>query len=192
MKLLEDRILRDGVIVDGGILKVDMFLNHRLDIPLLDKLGEEFYRIFKGHPVDKILTIEASGIAIAALTARHFGVPAVFAKKAKPVTMRDDALHTSVYSFTKQKSYEVYVQRSFLTPGEHILIIDDFLAHGNAAEGLCDLAEAAGALVSGVGIAIEKHFQGGRERLQARGILVQSLAEIEKIENGQVIFLHQP
>ena len=192
MKLLEDRILRDGQVRPGNVLKVDCFLNHQLDVDLLDKIGEEFYRIFKDDGVNKILTIEASGIAIACMTARHFDVPVVFAKKAKSVNIDGDVWATKIESFTHKRVYDVIVSKKYLGPQDHVLIIDDFLANGCALQGLLSLVRAAGAAVEGVGIAVEKGFQRGGELIRAQGVRVESLAVVDAMDadTGEIIFRH--
>ena len=194
MKLLEDRILRDGQVRPGNVLKVDCFLNHQLDVDLLDKIGEEFYRIFKDDGVNKILTIEASGIAIACMTARHFDVPVVFAKKSMSINLDYDNYETKIQSFTHKKIYNVIVSKKFLTPEDHVLIIDDFLANGCALMGLLELAEEAGATVEGIGIAVEKGFQQGGELIRSKGIQLESLAIVESMnsETGEIKFREQP
>ncbi len=193
MKLLEERIRKDGIVKAGGVLKVDSFLNHQMDIDLINKIGEEFRRIFDGCPVNKILTIEASGIGIACITAQYFHVPVVFAKKAKSINLEGEMLSTQIRSFTHQRVYDVIVSKKFLGPDDHVLIIDDFLANGCAADGLIDLIQNAGATVEGVGIVIEKGFQQGGELLRSRGIRVESLAIVEKMDDstGEIIFREQ-
>lgn len=191
MKLLEDRIRADGVVKPGDVLKVDAFLNHQCDVELFDKMGEEWARRMAGTPVTKILTIEASGIGIACVAARHFdNVPVVFAKKAPSINLDGDQLATTIYSFTKQREFPVIVGRRFLNEGDQVLIIDDFLANGCALEGLVRLCEMAGATVVGIGIAIEKAYQGGGDRLRERGLRVESLARIASMngETGELIF----
>lgn len=191
MKLLEDRIRADGVVKPGDVLKVDAFLNHQCDVELFDKMGEEWARRMAGTPVTKILTIEASGIGIACVAARHFdNVPVVFAKKAPSINLDGDQLATTIYSFTKQREFPVIVGRRFLNEGDQVFIIDDFLANGCALEGLVRLCEMAGATVVGIGIAIEKAYQGGGDRLRARGLRVESLARIASMngETGELIF----
>ena len=185
MKLLEERIMEQGQVRPGNVLKVDCFLNHQLDVELLDKIGEEFYRIFKNDGINKILTIEASGIAIACMTARHFNVPVVFAKKKKPSTM-ENMLVTKVFSFTKNNTYDVCVCKDYLQPGDKVLFIDDFLANGNAAKGVMDLVRQSGAELSGMGFLIEKAFQHGGDYLRAQGIHVESLAVIESLEGCRI------
>ena len=191
MKELEDRIQRDGTVRAGDVLKVDNFLNHQCDVELFDKMGAEWARLFAGKRVDKILTIEASGIGIACVAARHFGnVPAALAKKYQSINLDGDQYVTNIYSFTKQKNYSVIVAKKFLTAGEHVIIIDDFLAKGNALNGLIEICEAAGAVVEGIGIAVEKGFQDGGEKLRARGYDLQSLAIVKSMdpETGKITF----
>ena len=191
MQLLEDRIRRDGVVRDGGVLKVDSFLNHQMDIRLLEAVGEEFARRFSGVPITKILTIEASGIGIACVAAQHFGnVPVVFAKKAQSINLDGDQYTTTVYSFTKQKEFPVIVSKRYLNEGDHVLLIDDFLANGKALKGLIELCHEAGATVEGIGIAVEKGFQGGGDQLREEGYDVDSLAIVESMdpENGTIEF----
>ena len=193
MELLKERILKDGAVRPGNILKVDSFLNHQLDIGLLQEIGKEFKSRFSDVPVTKILTIESSGIAIACITAQYFHVPVVFAKKAKSINLEGEMLSTQIRSFTHQRVYDVIVSKKFLGPDDHVLIIDDFLANGCAADGLIDLIQNAGATVEGVGIVIEKGFQQGGELLRSRGIRVESLAIVEKMDDstGEIIFREQ-
>lgn len=191
MKILEDRIRREGTVKHGNVLKVDSFLNHQCDVALFDAMGEEWARLFKDVRIDKILTIEASGIGIACCAARYFhNVPVVFAKKAQSINLDGDQYCTSIYSFTKQKEFPVIVAKKFLVPGEHVLIIDDFLANGNALNGLLSICEEAGVVVEGFGIAVEKGFQGGGDALRARGYRVESLANVLSMdpETGQIEF----
>ena len=161
MKLLEERIRKDGVIKPGNVLKVDSFLNHQMDVELFDAMGAEFKRLFAENPINKILTIEASGIGIACVVAQHFHVPIVFAKKSQSINLDGESYITKVESFTHKRTYDVIVSKKYLNPEDHILIIDDFLANGCAVNGLIDLIRSAGATVEGVGIAIEKGFQEG-------------------------------
>ncbi len=185
--------MQEGQVRPGNVLKVDCFLNHQLDVDLLDKVGEEFYRIFKDDGINKILTIEASGIGIACVAAQHFGnVPVVFAKKAQSINLDGDQYTTTVYSFTKQKEFPVIVAKKYLNAGDHVLLIDDFLANGKALRGLIDLCEAAGATVEGIGIAVEMGFQGGGDALRAEGYDVDSLAIVESMnpETGEITFRH--
>ena len=186
MKALEDRIRKDGIVKPGNVLKVDSFLNHQMDIKLFEEIGKEFKRRFADAEVNKILTIEASGIGIACIVARHFGVPVVFAKKKKPSTM-DNMLVTSVFSFTKNHSYDVCVSRDFLGPDDRVLFIDDFLANGNAARGILDLVAQAGAELVGMGFVIEKAFQHGGDMLRDMGIRVESLAVIESLDDCKIV-----
>ena len=182
MKLLEEKILKDGVIKSGNVLKVDSFLNHQIDVPFIAKLGEEFKRLYADTPITKILTIEASGIGLASVAAMYFNVPVVFAKKSSGSNMDKDVYFTEIYSYTHNKVNEVVVSKCFISTEDHILIIDDFLANGCALEGLIDIVRQAGATVEGVGIAVEKGFQGGGDKLRASGIRVESLAIIEKMD----------
>jgi xanthine phosphoribosyltransferase len=191
MEILKKRILKDGVAASTEILKVDSFLNHQVDVTLFELIGAEFRTRFDdiAGQVDKILTIEASGIAVAAFTARYFGsVPVVFAKKEQPSTMMDEYYFSEVMSFTKRKLSSIRVDKKFLGAGDRCLIIDDFLAHGQAALGLARIAQQAGAEVLGVWIVIEKEFQEGGARLQEKGFRVESLAVVTKIENGLIQF----
>lgn len=182
LNLLQKKILSDGVIKPGNVLKVDSFLNHQIDVPFISELGKEFKKLFFGKKVDKILTIEASGIGIACLTAIYFGVPVVFAKKSAGSNMDADVYATEVKSFTHNKVNHVVVSKKYLNEGEHILIMDDFLANGCAVEGLMDLVSQAGGILEGVGICIEKGFQGGGNALRSKGVDVKSLAIIEKMD----------
>ena len=186
MKLLEDRIRKDGKIRNGDVLKVDSFLNHQMDIALFDEIGKEFYRLFSGDGVTKILTIEASGIGIACIAARHFGVPVIFAKKNKTKNIAGDVYTSKVESFTHGKVYDIIVSREFLRPEDRVLIIDDFLANGSALQGLIKLVEDAGATLVGAGICVEKAFQPGGELIRSRGVRVESLARIKSmsVEDG--------
>ncbi|MGP1568278.1 MAG: xanthine phosphoribosyltransferase [Peptoanaerobacter stomatis] len=189
MKLLEQKILSEGRVKEGNILKVDEFLNHKLDIAFLNEIGKEFKKIFADKKIDKILTIEASGIAIACIAAQYFdNVPVVFAKKAKSQNLDGDCYTSVVESFTYKKSFTITVAEKFLKKGEKILIIDDFLAEGKAVRGLIDVINQAGAIIEGVGIVIEKGFQTGGKDLRALGLNVQSLCIIESMENGKVQF----
>jgi len=189
MELLKQRILHDGLAIGTEIVKVDSFLNHQLDVAFLYQLGAEFRRLFADLQPDKILTMEASGIPVAVLTALHFdSIPVVFAKKAVPSTMTEGFYVAEVTSFTKGTISQARVSRKFLNAGENILIIDDFLAHGEAALGLVSLAEQAGACIMGVGAVIEKAFQHGGKRLREKGYRVESLAIIECIQDGVMTF----
>lgn len=190
MKALKDRILSEGKVLPGNILKIDGFLNHQLDISLLCQMGQEFARRFSGKRIDKILTIEASGIAVACIAAQYFGnLPVVFAKKAKSGNLdAENLLQSEIYSYTYQKPVMLTVCKDWLKPGEKILVIDDFLANGEALRGSIDLLSQAGAELVGVGIAVEKGFQGGGDRLRGMGIDVQSLAIVESLEGGVIRF----
>lgn len=192
MQLLEEKILNDGVIKSGNVLKVDGFLNHQIDVPFIQEMGKEFKRIFEGTPINKILTIEASGIGIACIVATYFQVPVVFAKKTSGSNMDKDVYFTQVYSYTHSKLNDVVVSKRFLQPEDHVLIIDDFLANGAAMEGLMELVRQAGGTVEGIGIAVEKGFQGGGDRMRANGIRVESLAIIESMDskNHTIEFRH--
>lgn len=188
MKLLEDRILKDGQVFPGNILKVDSFLNHQIDISLYNEMGKEFKRLYSDCEVNKILTIEASGIGIACVTAQFFNCPVVFAKKTKTKNIANTVYKTQVASFTHGTTYDVIVSRDFLTVDDKVLIIDDFLAKGNALLGLIDLCNQAGATVVGTGIAVEKGFQCGAEKIAEKGIRLESLAVLESMDDGVVKF----
>jgi xanthine phosphoribosyltransferase len=190
MKLLEDRIRKDGVVKPGNILKVDSFLNHQMDVELFNKMGEEFKRLYTDAPITKILTIEASGIGIACIAAQHFHVPVVFAKKSQSVNLDGEVYTAKIESFTHKRTYDVIVAKKFISPDDHILIIDDFLANGCACLGLIDIIRSAGATVEGVGIAVEKGFQKGGELIRKQGIRVESLAIIESMDDktGEIMF----
>ena len=181
MKLLEDRIRKDGIIREGNVLKVDSFINHQMDIKLFEEMSKEWKRLFDDKKITKILTIEASGIGIAAIVAREFNVPVVFAKKSKSINLDDNNFSTKIQSFTHSKIYDVIVSKKFLSPEDHILIIDDFLANGCALLGLTDLVESAGATVEGIGIAIEKGFQQGGKIIREKGYQLESLAIVESM-----------
>ena len=186
MKVLKERILKEGRCYPGGILKVDKFINHQMDPNLMKDIAVEFIRRFASSNVNKILTIEASGIAPAVMTGWLLGVPVVFAKKKKPVTMGAEAYSAEVYSFTKRLTYSVSVSREFLGAGDNVLFIDDFLANGNAAKGIIDILRQAGAELAGMGFVIEKAFQHGGEYLRGSGVRVESLAVIESLDNCKV------
>lgn len=190
VELLEERIRRDGVVKEGNVLKVDSFLNHQLDVALLDEMGAEWKRLFADRPITKVLTIEASGIGIAAIVARHFGVPVVFAKKAQSVNLDGEMYTTKIESFTHKRVFDVIVAKKFLGPDDHVLIIDDFLANGCALNGLIEIVEEAGATVEGIGIAVEKGFQGGGDALRERGYRLESLAIVESMDaaTGEIVF----
>ena len=183
MNFLEDRIMRDGIVKPGNVLKVDSFLNHQMDVALIDEIGRELYRRFGDAGVTKILTIEASGIAIAYAAARYFGTPFVFAKKSKSINIDGDVYAAEVESFTHKCKNTVIVSKKFIHAGERVLIIDDFLANGCALEGLIAIVESAGAEVAGIGIAIEKGFQGGGDKIRKKGYRLESLAIVESMDH---------
>ena len=193
MNFLEERILKDGIVKPGNVLKVDSFLNHQMDIALMDQMGEEFHRRFAGEQVTKVLTIESSGIAIACSVARCFGVPVVFAKKAKSINLDGEMYVAEVESFTHKNVNNVIVSKKFLSADDHVLIIDDFLANGCALQGLISITEEAGATVAGLGIAIEKGFQIGGRVIRNLGYHLESLAIVEAMdaETGSVTFREQ-
>ena len=193
MKLLEERIRKDGTIKAGNVLKVDSFLNHQMDIELFNEMGKEFKRLFEKEEINKILTIEASGIGIACIVAQHFNVPVVFAKKTQSINIDGEVYSTKIESFTHKKIYDVIVSKKFLHKEDKILIIDDFLANGCAVAGLIDMVKAAGATVAGVGIAIEKGFQQGGDLIRKKGVHVESLAIVDEMdcENGTIRFREQ-
>lgn len=188
MELLKERIRRDGVFKPGGILKVDSFLNHQMDIELINAIGREFAQRFSGKKVTKILTIEASGIGIACIAAQYFGVPVVFAKKAKSKNLDGDVYTANVHSYTKGTDYIIRVAQRFITPDDHVLLIDDFLANGRALLGLIEIVKQAGAKVAGAGICIEKGFQEGGRIIRQMGVDLQSLAIVDEDENGNLTF----
>ena len=189
MKLLEERILKDGTVKAGGVLKVDSFLNHQIDVELFNKMGEEFKQLFADRPINKILTIEASGIAIACMAGYVFGCPLVFAKKSKTRNISDKLWSVQVESFTHGNTNTVVVSREYLGPDDKVLIVDDFLATGAALVGLKALVEQAGGTVVGAGIAIEKVFQGGGNALRATGMRVESLAKIGSMTDNSIEFV---
>lgn len=194
LKLLEDRIVKDGIVKPGNVLKVDSFLNHQMDISLFNDMGKEFKRLFNDTPINKILTIEASGIGIACVAAQYFdNVPVVFAKKSQNVNIDGEVYSTKIESFTHKRVYDVILSKKYLSSKDHVLIIDDFLANGCALNGLLDIAEKAGATVEGVGIAVEKGFQRGGELIRQKGIRVESLAIIESMDadSGNIVFKEQ-
>ena len=191
MKLLEERILRDGQVFPGNILKVDSFLNHQIDVGLLCEMGKEIKRLYADAGINKILTIEASGIAIASIAAQYFECPVLFAKKTKTINIADTVYKTQVRSFTHCTQYDVILSKNFLSEKDNVLIIDDFLAEGNALLGLIDLCNQAGAKVAGCAIAIEKGFQEGRNRVESKGIRVESLAIVQEMKDNAVIFKKQ-
>ena len=193
MNFLEQRIMKDGIVKAGNVLKVDSFLNHQMDIALMDEIGLEFHRRFKDHPITKVLTIEASGIAIAYPVARAFGVPLVFAKKSKSINIEGEMYVAEVESFTHKNKNQVIVSKKFLNADDHVLIIDDFLANGCALQGLIAIAESAGATVEGLGIAVEKGFQIGGRVIRNLGYRLESLAIVDAMdaETGKITFREQ-
>ena len=193
MNFLEERILKDGIVKKGNVLKVDSFLNHQMDIELFDQMGAEFKKRFEGKPINKILTIEASGIGIACVVAQHFHVPVVFAKKSKSINLEGEMYVAQVESFTHKCQNNVIVAQKFLNPEDHVLIIDDFLANGCALQGLIQIVQSAGATVEGIGIAIEKGFQSGGRIIRNLGFQLESLAIVESMdaETGNVVFREQ-
>ncbi|MBR4580369.1 MAG: xanthine phosphoribosyltransferase [Lachnospiraceae bacterium] len=190
MKLLEEKIRREGNVKEGNVLKVDAFLNHQMDVELFHEMGLEWNRLFEGKNITKILTIEASGIGIACVAAEVFHVPVVFAKKTESLNLDGELYTSKVESFTKKKVYDIIVSKKFLNPEDHILIIDDFLANGCAVMGLIDLINASGATLEGVGIAIEKGFQDGGKKIREMGIQLESLAIVESMDasTGEITF----
>ncbi|MDO7906650.1 xanthine phosphoribosyltransferase [Paenibacillus sp. JX-17] len=188
MELLKNKVLQEGKVLSGKVLKVDSFLNHQMDPVLMKEVGREFTRRFDGERITKVLTIESSGIAPGIMTALELNVPMIFARKQKSLTLREDIFVEKVFSFTKQETNEITVSRKFIQPGERVLIVDDFLANGEAAFGLARIVEQAGAEVAGIGIVIEKAFQPGRRVLKEAGYRVESLVRIGSLEDGQVTF----
>ena len=190
MKLLEERIRKDGIVKEGNVLKVDSFLNHQMDTDLFNEMGKEFKRLFADKPINKILTIEASGIGIACIVAQHFHVPVVFAKKSQSINIDGDVYSTKIESFTHKKVYDVIVSKQYIGKDDHILLIDDFLANGCALEGLIDLVQSAGATVEGIGIAVEKGFQEGGKRIREKGVQLESLAIVDAMDSktGEITF----
>lgn len=189
MELLQNKILTEGKVLSDHVLKVDSFLNHQVDPKLMEEIGKEFAARFSHTPVTKILTLESSGIAPAVMTGLYMNVPVIFARKRKSLTLTDNLLNARVYSYTKNEYNEVSVSGSFLQKNDHVLVLDDFLANGQAALGLIDLAHQAGATVAGIGIVIEKSFQEGGDQLREMGFKVESLARIKTLKNKQVEFL---
>lgn len=188
MKALEEKIMKEGSVSPGGILKVDSFLNHQLDIDFLNEIGKEFKRLFAEKKITKILTIEASGIAIASIVAQYFNVPVLFAKKTESKNLDKETYEADVYSYTRGRTYKIKVSKRFLSKDDHILAVDDFLARGEAALGLANLVEQSGATLEGVGIVIEKGFQKGGDKLRDQGINLKSLAIIDSLENCEIKF----
>ena len=193
MKALEERIRRDGILAEGDVLKVDCFLNHLMDVDLFHEMGMEFKRLFADKPINKILTIEASGIGIACVAAECFHVPVLFAKKAQSLNLSGDVYTTKVQSYTHGRVYDVMVSKRFIGPEDHVLIIDDFLANGCALKGLIELVQSAGATVEGIGICIEKGFQPGGKMIRDMGIQLESLAIVESMDpaTGEIVFREQ-
>ena len=193
MNFLEERIVKDGIVKEGNVLKVDSFLNHQMDIRLLDEMGAEFKRRFAGRPINKILTIEASGIGIACIAAQHFDVPVVFAKKSQSINLDGEMYVAEVESFTHKCRNHIIVSKKFLGPEDHVLIIDDFLANGCALQGLIQIVQAAGATVEGIGIAIEKGFQAGGRIIRNLGYQLEPLAIVDGMdaETGHIDFRSQ-
>lgn len=193
MNFLEERIQKDGVVKEGNVLKVDSFLNHQMDIELFEKMGEEWKRRFAGKPINKVVTIEASGIGIACIVAKYFGTPVVFAKKSKSINIDGDMYVAEVESFTHKCKNQVIVSKKFLSPDDHVLIIDDFLANGCALQGLISIVNSAGATVEGIGVAIEKGFQIGGQTIRNLGYQLESLAIVDAMdaETGSITFCEQ-
>ncbi|MCU5094191.1 MULTISPECIES: xanthine phosphoribosyltransferase [Bacillus] len=191
MKALQEKILNEGKVLSGDVLKVDAFLNHQIDPVLMQEIGKEFAKRFKEENITKIVTIESSGIAPAVMAALELGVKVIFARKRKSLTLQDNMYVANVYSFTKQETNEISLSRNHIDENDHVLIIDDFLANGQAALGLMSLVEQAGASIAGIGIVIEKAFQDGGKKLREQGVRVESLAEIASLDNGTVTFVQQ-
>ncbi len=189
MKLLQDKILQEGKVLSESVLKVDSFLNHQIDPQLMLEIGEEFARLFANEGITKILTLESSGIAPSVMTGLKLGIPVIFARKRKSLTLTDDLLTATVYSYTKQESNEISISNKFIEKGDHVLIIDDFLANGEAALGLIELVTQAEATIAGIGIVIEKSFQAGGNKLREQGWKVESLGRVESLSNGEVKFV---
>jgi len=191
MKLLKEQIRQVGRVENGNVLKVDSFLNHQLDIALLNEIGKEFKKRFQDQRVDKILTAEVSGIAIAAITAQYFNVPVVFAKKTQSKNLDEQTYEGEVYSYTKEQTYKIRVSKKYLQKGENILIIDDFLANGEALRGLKEIVEKANANLVGAGIVIEKGFQQGGQRLRDENVRIESLAIIDVMNESTIVFRNE-
>lgn len=188
MKLLEDRILRDGIVKPGNILKVDSFINHQMDIPFINELGREFKRRFADSVITKILTIESSGIGIACIAAQYFGVPVIFAKKAQSLNLDGEMYIAKVESFTHKRVYDVILSKKFLTEQDHVLLIDDFLANGCALMGLMEIVKQSGAVLEGAGVVIEKGFQKGGQMIRDMGVHLESLAIVESMTDDSLTF----
>jgi xanthine phosphoribosyltransferase len=191
MRLLEEKIKTDGRVISENVLKVDSFLNHQVDPSLMNEIGKEFAEIFSNEEITKIVTIESSGIAPAVMAGLHMNVPVIFARKRKSLTLYEGLLSASVHSFTKNETNDISISKKYLNENDKILIIDDFLANGQAALGLVDLVEQANAKVVGIGIVIEKSFQPGAQKLKELGFRVESLARIESLSNGEVLFINE-
>ncbi|MED0901088.1 xanthine phosphoribosyltransferase [Bacillus nitratireducens] len=191
MKVLQEKILNEGKVLSGDVLKVDAFLNHQIDPVLMQEIGKEFAKRFKEENITKIVTIESSGIAPAVMAALELGVKVIFARKRKSLTLQDNMYVAKVYSFTKQETNEISLSRNHIDENDRVLIIDDFLANGQAALGLMSLVEQAGASIAGIGIVIEKAFQDGGKKLREQGVRVESLAEIASLDNSTVTFVQQ-
>ena len=193
MNFLEEKIVKEGIVKEGNVLKVDSFLNHQMDIDLFNEMGKEWKKRFEGKKITKILTIEASGIGIACIVAQHFGVPVVFAKKSKSINLEGDMYTAEVESFTHKNKNQVIVSKKFLNEDDHVLLIDDFLANGCALQGLIQIVHSAGATVEGIGIAVEKGFQTGGRIIRNLGYQLESLAIVESMdwETGKIIFRQQ-
>lgn len=193
MNFLEERIVKDGIVKEGNVLKVDSFLNHQMDIDLFNEMGKELKKRFEGKKINKVLTIEASGIGIACIVAQHFNVPVVFAKKSKSINLEGEMYVAEVESFTHCCKNQVIVSKKFLGPEDHVLIIDDFLANGCALQGLISIVQAAGGTVEGIGIAIEKGFQTGGRVIRNLGYQLESLAIVERMDakTGAIVFREQ-
>lgn len=193
MNFLEEKIVKDGIVKEGNVLKVDSFLNHQMDIDLFNEMGKEWKKRFEGKNINKILTIEASGIGIACIVAQHFGVPVVFAKKSKSINLEGDMYTAEVESFTHKNKNQVIVAKKFLNEDDHVLLIDDFLANGCALQGLIQIVQSAGATVEGIGIAIEKGFQAGGRIIRNLGYQLETLAIIDTMnaETGEIVFREQ-
>ncbi len=190
MQLLEERIIKDGKVFSGNVLKVDSFLNHQIDVELLDKMGLEIKNLYNDMSVTKVLTIEASGIGVGCMVAKHFNCPLLFAKKSKTLNIKGDVYTSKVESFTHQCTYDIIVSKDFLNENDTVLIVDDFLAKGNALIGLIDIVNQSGAKLAGCAIAIEKGYQGGGDKLRAQGIRVESMAIVEEMDDktGNIVF----
>lgn len=188
MQLLKERILKDGVVKPGNVLKVDSFLNHQMDIDLINEIGKEFRKRFPSDKITKILTIEASGIGIACIVAQYFNVPVVFAKKAQSINIDGDVYSTKIESFTHKRTYDVILSKKFLSEDDHVLILDDFLANGCALLGLIDIVKEAGATIEGAGIVIEKGMQDGGKKIREKGIHLESLAIVDSMTDTELTF----